>query len=94
MEISAISTLPILLLGLGLREPAPGHFRIREHDGGNGVRLEDRVVSGDDVHGDPRLVRRLVGEHRLARDVADREDRRLRGSPRQIDLDEPAGIDL
>ena len=40
------------------------------------------------------FVRRLVREHRLADDVADRVDRRLGRAPRAVDLDEAARVHL
>ncbi len=90
----AISTLRPCFLRVGLGEAAPGDFRIGEHDRGNRLRLERDVVPerGFDRHA--RFVRGLVREHRLADDVANREDGRLGGAHRRVDLDEAAIADF
>ena len=58
-------------------EAGPGDLRIGEHDGGNGLRLERGRLAGKHFGRHLALVRRLVGEHRLARHVADRQDVRV-----------------
>ena len=86
--------LAALLLGFGFGEPGPRDLRIGEDHGGNRRRLEHRLVPGDRFDGDARFVRRLVRQHRLARDVADREDRRLLGAALEVGLDEALVVDL
>ena len=70
-------------LGLRLRLGQPGHAISGsvKTTAGNRQRLEHGLVAEDRFHGDTRFVRRLVREHRLARHVANGEDRRLRGAP-------------
>ena len=70
--------------------PAHAIFRVGEHHGRNRQRLEDRLVAGNGLDRDARFVRRFVRQHRLARDVANREYRRLLGSALKIGLDEAA----
>ena len=86
--------LALLLRGLVFGQAAPRDFGIGEDDGGNGRRLERDALAENRVDGDARFVRRLVREHRLADDVADRVDRRLGRRPRLVDLDEPALVHL
>ncbi len=61
---------------------------------GIAARRERDVLARDHFGGDAPFVRRLVREHRLADDVADREDRRLVRAPLLVDHDEAALIDL
>ena len=89
------STSRLLLLRLGLGQAAPGHLRIGEDHRRNRQRLERDACSPAIASTATRaFVRRLVREHRLADDVADRVDRRLGGAPRRVDLDEAARVDL
>ena len=55
-----------------------------------GSKTTSLAVNGFDR--DAALMRRLVREHRLARDVADREDRRFGGLQPRVDLDEAARV--
>ena len=84
--------LALLLLGLVLGQPAPRQLGIGEDDGRNRQRLERHALAGDRLDGDAPFVRRLVREHRLADDVADRVDGRLGRAARRVDLDEAALI--
>ena len=54
----------------------------------------DDVLAEDRLDRDAAFVRRLVREHRLAGDVADRVERRLGRAAARVDLDEPALIDF
>ena len=74
--------------------PHQASFGIGEHDRRNRARLERHVLAGDHLDRDASFVRRLVRQHRLADDVADREDRRLVGPPLLVDDDEAAIVDL
>ncbi len=69
-------------------QAAPGDLGIGEDDGRDRLRLEHGLVAGDRLDGHARLVRRLVRQHRLARHVADREDRRARrcGAARSVSM--------
>ena len=64
-------------LGFVGREAGPGDLRIGEHDGRNRLRLERGRLAGEHFGRHLAFVRRLVGEHRLARHVADRQDVRI-----------------
>ena len=58
-----------------LGQPDPGDLGLGVGDGRDRRATSKRdVVAGDHLGGDVALVRRLVGEHRLPDDVADRED--------------------
>ena len=72
----------------------PRQLRIGEHDRRNRARRERDVLPRHHFDRDAPLVRRLVREHRLADDVADREDRRLVRAALLVDHDEAALIDL
>ena len=61
---------------------------------GNRPRLVGHLVAGDGFDGDLGLVGRLVREHRLAGDVADRVERRLGGASLRVDADEALRVDL
>ena len=73
-----LAVLDALLLALVLGEPGPRDLRIGVGDRRNLPRVEERLLPGRGLRGDVRLVHRLVREHRLADDVADREDVRRR----------------
>ena len=60
---------------------------------GSSAASKRHVVAGDHLGGDHALVRRLVREHRLADDVADREDVRDVGALLLVDRDEAALAD-
>ena len=62
--------LAALLGGFGFGQSAPGHFGIGEHNGRDGLRLKGHLVPGNGFDGHARLVRGLVGQHRLTDDVA------------------------
>ena len=91
-----LRNLDVAPLGLRLRfgQTGPGDLGVGEDDGGDRGRLEHRLVPLHRFHRDAGLVRRLVREHRLAGDIADREDGRLRRPALPIGLDEPLGADL
>src|SRR5262249_30846151 len=80
--------LASLLLGLVLRQPRPGDLWVGEDDGRNRAWVPHHRLPLDDLHGEFRLVRRLVGQHWLAGDVADREDVRIAGAALLVDDDE------
>ena len=82
--------LDAALLRLGLGEPAPREFGIGEHDRRNRRRLERHLVAGDVLDGNLGVVGRLVREHRVAGDVADRVDVRHRRAALRVDGDEAA----
>ena len=71
-------------------QPRPCKLGIGEDDSRNRARLKCDVVPRDHFDGDAAFVRRLVREHRLAHDVADRKNRRLRRAHLLVDLDEAA----
>ena len=77
-----------LLLGLGFGQAGPGDFRIGEDHGGNRPRLEGRRLAGQRLDGRLAFVGRLVGQHRLAGHVADRQDVRIGRATLRIDHDE------
>ena len=72
-------------------EARPGDFRIGEHDGRNRLRLERGRLAGQHFGRHFAFVRRFVGEHRLARHVADRQDVRIGRLLLFVDVDEAAG---
>ena len=74
-------------------EAHPGHFRIGVGHRGNHARIEGALVPGDDFGGHLGLVRGLVGQHRLADDVADGEDMRHVGAHLLVHRDEAALAD-
>ena len=82
-------------LGLGLRlgDADPGDFRVGIGDRGDRLGVERGFVAAGDFRRDLALVRRLVGEHRLADDVADGEDVRHVGAHLLVDRDEAALVD-
>ena len=82
-------------LGLGLRlgDADPGDFRIGIGDRRDRLGVEGGLVAARDLRRDLALVRRLVGEHRLADDVADREDMGNVGAHLPVDGDEAALVD-
>ena len=82
-----------LRLRFGFGEPDPGHFRIRVGDRRNHAHVERALLPGRDFRGDLAFVRRLVREHRLPDDVADREDVRHVGAHLPIDRNEAALVD-
>ena len=53
-------------------------------------RVEERLLAARHLGGDVGFVHRLVREHRLADDVADREDVRHVGAHLLVDVDEAA----
>ena len=85
------------VLGLGFRlgQAHPSDLGIGVGDGRDrpGVEL-DAWNSGDHLSGHLRLVRGLVGEHRLTDDVADRKDVRHVGPHLAVDWDEAALVDV
>src|SRR3954470_23424689 len=87
--------LEALLLGFRLGQARPCNLGIGEHDRGNRERRElDVAIAGNRVDGRAPFVRRLVRQHRLARDVADRVDVRLAGTPALVSDDEAALVDF
>src|SRR5205085_5239587 len=82
------------LLGLDLGQAGPGDLRIRVGDGGNALSVKGDVLAGDHLGRDDALVGRLVGEHRVAGDVADRVDVRNVGALPLVDGDDPALVHL
>ncbi len=88
--------LPYLMplrLGLGLGQADPGDLGIGVGDRGDAPGVEEAVLAGGDLGRDLGLVGRLVREHRLADDVADREDVRDVGALLAVDRDEAALVD-
>ena len=79
---------------LGLGQPAPGDFGVREDHGRDGGRLKRCLVAGDHLDGRPGLVTCFVREHRLTHEVAHREDRRLPGSSLPVDDHEALRVTL
>jgi hypothetical protein len=59
-------------------------------DARDDLRIEGSLVAGGDFGGDVRFMHRLVGQHRVADDVADGEDVRHVGAHLGIDRDEAA----
>ena len=64
-------------LGLLFGQAGPGDFRIGEDDGRNRQLVERDRLAEQHFDGDAAFVRRLVGQHRLAGHVADRQDVRI-----------------
>ena len=71
---TALPYLRPLAFGLRLGDADPGDFGVGIGDRRNDLGVERRLVAARDFGRDLALVRRLVREHRLADDVADRED--------------------
>ena len=90
------TTIDFAILGFGLRfgQAAPGDFGIGEDDRRNRHVVERGRLAGERIGDDFGFARRLVGQHRFAGDVADREDVRVGRPPLRIDRDEAFGIDL
>ena len=80
--------------GVRLGEPDPGDLRIRVGDRRNDARVEVALESGGGFRGDLAFVRRLVSEHRLPDDVADREDVRHVRPHLPVDRDETSLVHL
>ena len=72
---------------LGFGQPHPRDLGIGVGDRRNGARVEKHLVPGDHFRGGLAFVRRLVREHRLATDVADRVDVRHVGAQLLVDRD-------
>jgi hypothetical protein len=79
--------------GLGLGDAGPGDLRIGVGDRGNDRGVEVAWLTGGYLGGDPALVGRLVGQHRLAGDVPDRQDVRHVGALLLVDRDVAALVD-
>ncbi len=77
---------------LGLHQAAPRDLRVREHDRRDRQGLEGGRVAGGRLRRDQPLRDRLVGEHRLARDVPDGEHARVRRAALGVDHDEAARV--
>ena len=75
-----------LLLGLA----GPRDFGVGVGDRRNLPRVEEGLLAMRGFRGDMRFVHRLVRQHRLADDVADREDVRHVGAHLLVDVDEAA----
>ena len=78
---------------LRLGQPGPGDLRVRIGDVRDRPRVPCDVVAGDDLGRHLGLVRGLVGEHRLADHVADREDVAARSCASGDRRDEAALVD-
>ena len=100
---TALPYLMPLRLALLLGHAGPGDLRIGVSDRRDLARLEDAVLAGRGFRRHVRLVHCLVRQHRLADDVADREDVRHVGAHLLVDRDKAAvahrdarllGIDL
>ena len=87
---SPLLDLDALRLRLVLGDADPRDLRIGVGDRRNHARVEVRFLAGGRFRGDVAFVRRLVREHRLADDVADREDVRHVGAHLVVDGDEAA----
>ena len=74
--------------------PDPRDFGIRVRDRGNDARVEEALLPRRDFGRDLAFVARLVREHRLADDVADREDVRHVRAHLLVDRDEAALVHL
>ena len=81
-----------LRLRLGL--PIHAISGIGVGDRRNRARVEERLVAGDHLRRDLAFVRRLVREHGLAADVADRVDVRHVGAQLLVDRDVAALVDV
>ncbi len=82
-----------LRFGLRFGQPHPCDLGIGVCDGRNSHGFERGMVSGDDFGGDLAFVRRLVRQHRIADDVADRIDVRHVGAHLDVHRDEAALVD-
>ena len=74
--------------------PVPRDFRVGIGHRGDRQRVEARLVSGAYLRRDLAFVGRLVGKHRLARDVADGEDVLDVGALPAVGGDEAALVDV
>src|SRR5262249_48700401 len=84
----------ILGFGLGFGQAAPGDLGIGK-DNRRYRRIVERGRFAGERFGDNLgFARRLVGQHRLARDVTDGEYIRVGGAPLRIDGHEPFGVNL
>src|SRR5713226_1471095 len=89
------STRPVsasLAQRLGLGEPAPRDLGVGEDDGRDDDGVERRGPTRDRLGGDLALAHRAVGEHRLARDVADGPDARVGGAAPLVYGDETVRV--
>ena len=92
----ALLDLDALGLGLVFGEADPGHFGVGVGHAGDDAGVEGGgcqflvalQFTGDDFGSHMGFVHRLVGQHRLADDVADGEDVRHIGAHLDIDVDE------
>ena len=76
-----------------LGDAGPGDLRIGVGDRGNHARIEVALLPGRHLGRHLAFVRGLVRQHRLADDVADREDVRHIGALLPVDGDEAARVD-
>ena len=74
-----------LRLGLVLGDAGPRDLGVGVGHRRNDARVEVRFLAGGHLGGDVAFVHRLVREHRLADDVADREDVRHVGAHLAVD---------
>ena len=79
-----------LRLGFVRRQADADDFRLGETDGGNRDRIEHAAMAGDQFGHHLALGGRLVGQQRLADDIADRPDAAHAGAALVIDLYETA----
>ena len=77
---------------LRLGESDPGNLGVRVRHGGDGPRIEETLLPRGDFGRDLALVGRLVGQHRLADDVADRGDVGYVGAHLPVHADETAPV--
>src|SRR5262249_28417823 len=77
-----------------LGQPGPNNLRVRVNDRRDRALVPHNVLAVNDLNNEHTLVHDLVGEHRLARDVADRVDVRDGGPHLVVDLDEAAVGDV
>ena len=92
-ETRALPYLMPLRLGFVFGHADPGDFRIGVRDRRNHARVEEGFLARGGFGGDVRFVHRFVREHRLADDVADREDVRRRWCASACRRDEAALVD-
>src|ERR1700690_1191768 len=91
-ELADLDLAPAVF-GVAGREACRSDLRTAENDRRYAAHVELRVVPGDNLGGDLGLPRRLVGQHRLPGDVADRIDPGDACGHAAIDGDESA-VDL
>ena len=85
--------LDALLLELGLSLPDPGDFRVRVHDGRDGVVVDVAVGFGEEFDGRDRFFFRFVGEHGPEGAVADDADVGVgSGTVFRVDDETAAGV--